>query len=52
LDNLDSTGMQLLVTDNPGCIMHLRGGIAASGRRVEVKQTAEVVAERVRTLRR
>jgi L-lactate dehydrogenase complex protein LldF len=50
LDNVDATGTALLVTDNPGCIMHLRGGAAASGRRLEVKHTAEVVAERVRTL--
>jgi L-lactate dehydrogenase complex protein LldF len=48
LENLDSTGTSLLITDNPGCIMHLRGGIAATGRTVQVKHTAEVVADRVR----
>ncbi|HZU14809.1 MAG TPA: LUD domain-containing protein [Chloroflexota bacterium] len=51
LRNLDETGASLLVTDNPGCIMQLRGGIAASRRRVQVKHTAEIVAERVRRLR-
>lgn len=51
LANVDASGASLLVTDNPGCIMHLRGGIAASGRDVRVKHTAEVVAERVRALR-
>jgi iron-sulfur cluster protein len=51
LENLDAAGAPLLVTDNPGCIMHLRGGIAASGRAVTVKHTAEIVAERLRALR-
>lgn len=50
LRNVDAAGVSLLITDNPGCIMHLRGGIAASGRKVAVKHTAEVVAERVRAL--
>lgn len=48
---VDETGASLLVTDNPGCIMHLRGGIGASGRTVIVKHTAEIVAEKVRALR-
>jgi Fe-S oxidoreductase len=52
LDNLDTAGVPLLITDNPGCIMHLRGGIAASGRKVEVKHTAQVVAERLRAVQR
>ena len=47
LDNLDQCNVPLLVTDNPGCIMHLRGGINASGRRVRVRHTAEIVAERL-----
>jgi L-lactate dehydrogenase complex protein LldF len=51
LNNLDTTGSRLLITDNPGCIMHLRGGIAASDRNVTVKHTAEIIAERVRDLR-
>jgi Fe-S oxidoreductase len=50
LENLDGVGTSLLVTDNPGCIMHLRGGIAATGRTMEVKHTAEVVADRLRAM--
>lgn len=50
LENVDETGAQLLVTDNPGCIMHLRGGMDASGRHVVVKHTAEIVAEQVRRI--
>lgn len=50
LQNVDETGVRLLVTDNPGCIMHLRGGMDASGRAVTVKHTAEVLAEHVRAL--
>jgi iron-sulfur cluster protein len=52
LENLDSVDTPLLVTDNPGCIMHLRGGIAATGRTVEVKHTAEVVAGRLHAIYR
>jgi len=47
LENAESTGSRLIVTDNQGCIMHLRGGIDASGRRIEVRHIAELLAERV-----
>jgi iron-sulfur cluster protein len=47
LDNAETTGTSLIVTDNQGCIMHLRGGIDASGRRIEVRHIAELLAERV-----
>ncbi|MBA3379167.1 MAG: LUD domain-containing protein [Chloroflexia bacterium] len=48
LSNAEATGTRLIVTDNQGCIMHLRGGLDASGRRIEVKHIAELLAERVR----
>jgi iron-sulfur cluster protein len=51
LDNVDAAAVPLLITDNPGCIMHLRGGIAASHRSVRVKHTAEIVASRIRALK-
>ena len=41
---VEETGAPCLVTDNPGCIMHLRGGIAARGGTVKVMHTAEVMA--------
>jgi Fe-S oxidoreductase len=48
LANAEATGTRLIVTDNQGCIMHLRGGLDASGRRIEVRHIAELLAERVR----
>jgi len=48
LSNAEATGTRLIVTDNQGCIMHLRGGLDASGRRIEVKHIAELLAERVK----
>ncbi len=47
LDNVDQTGVRTLVTDNPGCIMHLRGGMDASGRTVRVLHLAELLDERL-----
>ena len=44
LENVDSTGAGVLVTDNPGCIIHLRGGADASGRPLRVLHIAEVLA--------
>ncbi|MDQ3539353.1 MAG: (Fe-S)-binding protein, partial [Chloroflexota bacterium] len=48
LDNAETTGTRLIVSDNQGCIMHLRGGIDASGRQIEVRHIAELIAERIR----
>jgi len=48
LDNAEATGCRLIVSDNQGCIMHLRGGVDALGRQVEVRHIAELLAERVR----
>jgi Fe-S oxidoreductase len=50
LDNAQATGAMTIVTDNQGCIMHLRGGCDATGRRIQVKHIAEVMAERIRGL--
>lgn len=46
LDAAESTGTRIIVTDNQGCIMHLRGGVDAEGRRIDVKHIAELMAER------
>ncbi|MBA2776409.1 MAG: LUD domain-containing protein, partial [Chloroflexia bacterium] len=48
LGNAEATGARLIATDNQGCIMHLRGGIDASGREIEVRHIAELVVERIR----
>jgi L-lactate dehydrogenase complex protein LldF len=44
LDNVLKTGARTLVTDNPGCIMHLRGGIDAQKLPVRVLHIAELMA--------
>ena len=47
LNNAESTGATVLVADNPGCLMHLRGGVDASGRKMRVLHLAELIAERI-----
>jgi len=50
LNNAESTGATLLVSDNPGCLMHLRGGVDADHRRIRVMHLAELIAERLEEL--
>jgi len=45
LDNVEETEAELLVTDCPGCVLQLRGGMDKRGGRVRVKHIAEAVAE-------
>jgi L-lactate dehydrogenase complex protein LldF len=47
LENVRSTGAQVLCTDNPGCLLHLRGAAQAAGDRFEVRHVAEVLADSV-----
>ncbi|HZR38678.1 MAG TPA: LUD domain-containing protein [Ktedonobacteraceae bacterium] len=47
LSNAESTGANILVADNPGCLMHLRGGVDATGRRIRVVHLAQLIAERL-----
>jgi len=44
LQNVLRTGARTLVTDNPGCIMHLRGGLDARHLPVQVLHIAELMA--------
>ena len=44
LENVLKTGARTVVTDNPGCIMHLRGGIDSQKLPVRVLHTAELLA--------
>ncbi|HMA34310.1 MAG TPA: LUD domain-containing protein [Chloroflexia bacterium] len=44
LENVRQTGARTLVTDNPGCILHLRGGIDAQRLPVRVLHLAELMA--------
>jgi len=48
LDNVAATGAGLLVTDCPGCVLQLRGGMDKRGGKVQVKHIAEVVAEEIK----
>lgn len=45
LSNAESTGATILVADNPGCLMHLRGGVDVRGRRMRVLHLAQLIAE-------
>jgi L-lactate dehydrogenase complex protein LldF len=45
LDNVVHTEATVLVTDNPGCLLHLRGAADARGLRLRVAHLAEILAE-------
>jgi iron-sulfur cluster protein len=45
LNNAESTGANTLVADNPGCLMHLRGGVDADDRPLRVVHLAQLIAE-------
>jgi L-lactate dehydrogenase complex protein LldF len=47
LANLDASGAPLVITDNPGCILHVRGSLNASRRSQRVLHMAELVEERL-----
>jgi Fe-S oxidoreductase len=47
LDNAAQTGAELIVTDNPGCLMQIRGGLHARGSTVRAVHLAELIAERL-----
>ena len=46
LDHVEATGAEILLTDCPGCVMQLRGGLKKRGSRVIVQHTAEALANR------
>jgi iron-sulfur cluster protein len=48
LTDIRATEAQWLVTECPGCIMQLRGGVVRQGAAVEVKHIAEALAARLR----
>ncbi|HZS34544.1 MAG TPA: LUD domain-containing protein [Methylomirabilota bacterium] len=47
LGNVTATGAAVLVTDNPGCLLHLRGAADAAGLPLRVVHLAEILAERL-----
>ncbi|MGH2459335.1 MAG: LUD domain-containing protein [Chloroflexota bacterium] len=49
IKNVDDTGAPIVVTDNPGCIMHLRGVVDASHRPIQVLHLAELIDRAIAT---
>ena len=45
LANIAATGADVVITDNPGCLTHLRGGLDARNQRVKVRHIADVLWE-------
>ena len=50
LANVRATGAAVLATDNPGCVLHLRGAAHAAGAPFAVRHVAELLADRLRAL--
>jgi Fe-S oxidoreductase len=48
LANAEATAADLIVTDNPGCLTHLRGGLDARRKHTRVAHLAEVLWESLR----
>jgi L-lactate dehydrogenase complex protein LldF len=45
LSNIDATGVDCVITDNPGCLTHLRGAMDAREKTIRVRHIAEVLWE-------
>jgi len=46
LDNVEETSAEILVTDCPGCVLQLRGGMdKRATKKIQVKHIAEVIAD-------
>jgi iron-sulfur cluster protein len=45
LDNVEKTDARILVTDCPGCVLQLRGGMDKRCRKIQVKHIAEIISE-------
>lgn len=50
LDSVEETNASVLITNNPGCVLHLRGGVDARRGRVRVAQFAEYLGGRLERL--
>ena len=47
LENAAATGAPVIATDCPGCALQLRGGLDKAGAPMQVRHTAELLAERL-----
>ncbi len=45
IDRAAATGARIIVTANPGCLLHLRAGLAAHGSDVQVRHIVELLDE-------
>ncbi len=45
LDHVEDTDARILVTDCPGCVLQLRGGMDKRRRKIQVKHITELIAE-------
>jgi Fe-S oxidoreductase len=43
LENVEKTGAEILVTDCPGCVMQLNGGMDKRGGKIAVKHIVEIL---------
>ena len=48
LDDIHKTDAQVLMTECPGCVMQLRGGVKKRGGTIQVKHIAEALAENIK----
>ena len=48
LDDFEKTGAEVLVTECPGCVMQLRGGVKKRGGALKVRHLAEALAGRMK----
>jgi len=48
LGNVRASGARVLCSDNPGCILHLRGAADAAGDAFEVRHIVELLTDRLR----
>jgi iron-sulfur cluster protein len=51
LTNIKNTGVDIVATDCPGCAMQIRGGFDKDGAAVEVRHTAELIADHLEKVR-
>ena len=47
IDNLDMTDTKIWVTDNPGCVLHLRNGAKNKKRDVAILHISEYLAQKL-----
>ncbi len=48
LDHVEDTGADVLVTDCPGCVLQLRGGMNKRKNRIQVRHIVEIVADNLK----